>query len=109
MVMIDLIVDFLICICNVNMVKYDKLELFVFKIKKEIVEILKCEGFICDVEYIEDDNVGIICVFLKYGVIGECVIIGLKCISKLGLCVYVKLIEVFKVFNGLGIVIVFIF
>lgn len=56
MVMIDLIVDMFICICNVNMVCYEKLEVFVFKIKKEIVEFLKCEGFICDVEYIEDNK-----------------------------------------------------
>lgn len=56
MVMIDLIVDFLICICNVNMVKYEFLEVFVLKIKCDIVEILKCEGFVCDVEYIEDDK-----------------------------------------------------
>lgn len=46
---------------------------------------------------------------MKYGVNNECVIIGLKCISKFGLCVYVKVDEVLCVFNGLGIVFVFIF
>lgn len=56
MVMIDLIVDMLICICNVNMVCYEKFEIFVFKLKREIVEILKCEGFICDVEFVEDSK-----------------------------------------------------
>lgn len=106
--MIDLIVDFLICICNVNMVCYDLLEVFVLKIKCNIVEILKNEGFVCDVEYIDDDKQGIICVFLKYGKDNECVISGLKCILKLGLCLYVKVDVVFKVLNGLGIVIILI-
>lgn len=50
-----------------------------------------------------------ICVFLKFGKNGECVIINLKCIFKLGLCVYVKVDEVLKVLNGLGIVIILIF
>lgn len=56
MVMTDPIADFLTRIRNANMVKHDKLELPASKIKKEIAEILKREGFIRDVEYIEDDN-----------------------------------------------------
>lgn len=56
MIMIDLIVDMFICVRNVNMVCYEKLELFVLNIKKEIVEILKSEGFIKNVEYVEDDK-----------------------------------------------------
>ncbi|WP_255297999.1 30S ribosomal protein S8, partial [Listeria monocytogenes] len=89
-----------------NMVKHDKLELPASKIKKEIAEILKREGFIRDVEYIEDDNAGTIRVFLKYGATGERVITGLKRISKPGLRVYAKSTEVPKVLNGLGIAIV---
>ncbi|MBA5844413.1 30S ribosomal protein S8, partial [Escherichia coli] len=72
----------------------------------EIAEILKREGFIRDVEYIEDDNAGKIRVFLKYGATGERVITGLKRISKPGLRVYAQSTEVPKVLNGLGIAIV---
>ncbi|MBC2043015.1 30S ribosomal protein S8 [Listeria welshimeri] len=106
MVMTDPIADFLTRIRNANMVKHDKLELPASKIKKEIAEILKREGFIRDVEYIEDDNAGAIRVFLKYGATGERVITGLKRISKPGLRVYAKSTEVPKVLNGLGIAIV---
>ncbi|HHQ0378591.1 TPA: 30S ribosomal protein S8 [Listeria innocua] len=106
MVMTDPIADFLTRIRNANMVKHDKLELPASKIKKEIAEILKREGFIRDVEYIKDDNAGTIRVFLKYGATGERVITGLKRISKPGLRVYAKSTEVPKVLNGLGIAIV---
>ena len=74
--------------------------------KKDIAEILKNEGFIRDVEYVEDNKQGIIRVFLKYGKDGERVITGLKRISKPGLRSYVKSDAVPKVLNGLGIAIV---
>jgi len=67
---------------------------------------LKREGFIKDVEYMEDDKQGVIRVFLKYGKDNERVITGLKRISKPGLRVYAKAGEVPKVLNGLGIAIV---
>ena len=70
-----------------------------------MAEILKREGFIRDVEYIEDNKQGIVRVFLKYGSNNERVITGLKRISKPGLRVYVKADEVPRVLNGLGIAI----
>ena len=76
------------------------------KMKKDIAEILKQEGFIRDVEYVEDNKQGIIRVFLKYGKDGERVISGLKRISKPGLRSYVKADAVPKVLNGLGIAII---
>ena len=105
MVMTDPIADMLTRIRNANMVRHEKLELPASKIKKEIAEILKREGFVRDVEYIEDDKQGIIRIFLKYGQNNERVITGLKRISKPGLRVYVKNTEVPKVLNGLGIAI----
>ena len=67
---------------------------------------MKQEGFIRDVEYVEDNKQGIIRVFLKYGKDGERVISGLKRISKPGLRSYVKADAVPKVLNGLGIAII---
>ena len=106
MSMTDPIADFLTRIRNANMVRHESLEVPASKIKKDIAEILKNEGFIKDVEYIEDDKQGIIRVFLKYGKNNERVISGLKRISKPGLRSYVKADEVPKVLNGLGIAII---
>ena len=105
MVMTDPIADFLTRIRNANMVKHETLEVPASKIKRDIAEILKREGFIRDVEYIEDDKQGIIRVFLKYGQNGEKVITGLKRVSKPGLRVYKKREDLPKVLNGLGIAI----
>ncbi|CAM4213377.1 30S ribosomal protein S8 [Lederbergia lenta] len=106
MVMTDPIADLLTRIRNANMVRHEKLEIPASNIKKEIAEILKREGFIRDVEYIEDNKQGIIRIFLKYGGNNERVITGLKRISKPGLRVYAKANEVPKVLNGLGIALV---
>ncbi|MDQ0215724.1 small subunit ribosomal protein S8 [Oikeobacillus pervagus] len=106
MVMTDPIADLLTRIRNANMVRHEKLEVPGSKIKKDIADILKREGFVRDVEYIEDNKQGIIRIFLKYGQNNERVITGLKRISKPGLRVYAKANEVPKVLNGLGIALV---
>lgn len=103
MVMTDPIADMLTRIRNANMVRHEKIEMPASNIKKQIAEILKREGFVRDVEYIEDNKQGIIRIFLKYGANNERVITGLKRISKPGLRVYAKSTEVPRVLNGLGI------
>ncbi|KRM47123.1 30S ribosomal protein S8 [Lentilactobacillus parabuchneri DSM 5707 = NBRC 107865] len=104
--MTDPIADFLTRIRNANMVYHETVEVPASKIKRDIAEILKREGFVRDVEYIEDDKQGIIRVFLKYGKDKQRVITGLKRISKPGLRSYVKADDVPKVLNGLGIAII---
>lgn len=103
MVMTDPIADMLTRIRNANMVRHEKMELPASNIKREIAEILKREGFIRDVEYIEDAKQGTLRLFLKYGANNERVITGLKRISKPGLRVYAKADEVPKVLGGLGV------
>ena len=76
MAMTDPIADFLTRIRNANMVKHESVEVPASKMKKNIADILKNEGFVRDVEYIEDDKQGIIRVFLKYGKNNERVISG---------------------------------
>ena len=105
MAMTDPIADFLTRIRNANMVKHESVEVPASKMKRDIAEILKNEGFIRYVEYIDDDKQGIIRVFLKYGKNNERVISGLRRISKPGLRSYVKADAVPKVLNGLGIAI----
>ncbi|MFO8068910.1 MAG: 30S ribosomal protein S8 [Alkalibacterium sp.] len=106
MVMTDPIADFLTRIRNANNARHTKLEIPASKVKKGMADILKSEGFIKGVEFVEDDKQGIIRVFLKYGQNNERVITGLKRISKPGLRVYVKAEEMPKVLNGLGIALV---
>ena len=106
MVMTDPIADLLTRIRNANMVRHEKLEVPASKMKKDVADILKREGFIRDVEYIEDNKQGILRIFLKYGANNERVITGIKRISKPGLRVYAKAGDVPRVLNGLGIAIV---
>ena len=106
MSMSDPIADFLTLIRNANMAQHESVEAPASKMKKDIAEILKNEGFIRDVEYVDDNKQGIIRVFLKYGNDGQRVISGLKRISKPGLRTYVKADAVPKVLNGLGIAII---
>lgn len=106
MVMTDPIADFLTRIRNGNMRRFEVIEAPASKIKREIAEILKAEGYVKDVEYVEDNKQGVIRVFLKYGKNNEKVITNLKRISKPGLRVYVKSDDVPKVLNGLGTAII---
>ncbi|GGA04623.1 MULTISPECIES: 30S ribosomal protein S8 [Paenibacillus] len=106
MVMSDPIADMLTRIRNANIVRHETVEIPASKVKREIAEILKKEGFIRDAEYVEDSKQGIIRLFLKYGSNNERVISGLKRISKPGLRVYTKSQEVPRVLGGLGIAII---
>lgn len=106
MSMTDPIADLLTRIRNANMAHRDVVEIPASKIKKSIAEILKSEGFIRDVEYIEDNKQGVIRVFLKYGEDRNRVITGIKRISKPGLRKYAKADSLPKVLNGLGVAII---
>jgi small subunit ribosomal protein S8 len=104
--MSDPIADFLTRIRNAGMVYHDKVEVPSSRIKKELAELLKAEGYIKDVEYIADDKQGVIRMYLKYGPNRERVITGLKRISRPGLRVYAKKDEIPKVLGGLGVAII---
>ncbi|SDJ08582.1 30S ribosomal protein S8 [Natribacillus halophilus] len=106
MVMTDPIADMLTRIRNANMVRHDKLELPASNLKKEVAKILKREGYIRDVEFVDDKKQGVIRIFLKYGQGDERVISGLKRISKPGLRVYTNSDEIPRVLNGLGIAVI---
>ncbi|TCP68814.1 30S ribosomal protein S8 [Baia soyae] len=106
MVMTDPIADMLTRIRNANMVRHESLEVPASRMKREIAEILKREGFIRDAEYVEDSKQGVLRIFLKYGSNNEKVISGLKRISKPGLRVYAKSTEIPRVLRGLGIAVI---
>ena len=106
MVMTDPIADMLTRIRNANVVGHDKLAIPASKMKIEIADILKREGFIRNYEVSEDNKQGVLRIYLKYGANDERVITGLKRISKPGLRVYAKADEVPRVLNGLGTAVV---
>ena len=106
MVMTDPIADMLTRIRNANQMRHETVEMPSSKIKREIAEVLKREGFIRDAEYIEDNKQGILRLSLKYSKDAVRVVTGLKRISKPGLRVYVQSSEVPRVLNGLGIAII---
>lgn len=106
MVVTDPIADFLTRIRNANTVYMEKVEVPASKTKMALATILKEEGFVKGVEYIEDGKQGIIRLYLKYGSNKEKVITGLKRISRPGLRVYAKKDELPKVLGGLGIAVV---
>ena len=106
MVMTDPIADMLTRIRNANQMKHEFVNIPASKIKLEILNVIKNEGYINDVEFIEDGKQGNIKVALKYTEKKERVIQGITRISKPGLRVYAKSTEMPKVLNGLGIAVV---
>lgn len=106
MVMTDPIADLLTRIRNANTVYQEKVEIPSSKVKAAIADIFKQEGFIKDVEYIDDGKQGVLRLYLKYGTNREKVISGIKRISKPGLRVYAKKDQVPKVLGGLGVAVI---
>ena len=105
MSMTDPIADMLTRIRNANQMKHESVSMPASRLKLEILEVLKNEGYIAEYEKVEDGKQGVIKVTLKY-VDKERVIKGLKKISKPGLRVYAKANELPKVLNGLGIAVI---
>ncbi|MBN2540923.1 MAG: 30S ribosomal protein S8 [Bacilli bacterium] len=106
MVMTDPIADMLTRIRNANQMKHKTVDVPASKLKAEILEVLKREGYITDFERLNDGVQGALRITLKYLQNEERVIRGLKKISKPGLRVYAKTDDLPKVLNGLGIAII---
>ncbi len=106
MVMTDPIADLLTRIRNANSMRHETVEIPASRLKADILNVLKQEGFIVD--YVsKNEAVGsTLVVTLKYTANNERVIKGLKRISKPGLRVYAQASQLPKVLNGLGIAII---
>ncbi len=105
MVMTDPIADLLTRIRNANQMKHETVDIPASKLKKELLEVLKKEGYIGNIAVVKGDVQDTLRVTLKY-LNTERVIKGLKRISKPGLRVYAKTNEIPKVLNGLGIAVI---
>lgn len=106
MVVTDPIADMLTRIRNANQLKYKEVLVPTSKLKVEIANILKNEGYISGYKLVSTENGSMMNIELKYGAKKERVITGLKRISKPGLRVYAKKEEIPTVLNGLGIAII---
>ena len=106
MVVTDPIADMLTRIRNANQLKYKEVLVPTSKLKVEIANILKNEGYINGYKIEKTENGSMMVLELKYGAKKERVITGLKRISKPGLRVYAKKEEIPTVLNGLGIAII---
>ena len=106
MTMTDPIADFLTRLRNANSAYHDEVSLPHSKIKANIAEILKREGYITDF-HTEDARVGkSLVVKLKYGPNRERSLAGLRRVSKPGLRVYAKSAELPRVLGGLGVALI---
>ncbi|MGR6743310.1 MULTISPECIES: 30S ribosomal protein S8 [Microbacterium] len=105
MTMTDPVADMLTRLRNANSAHHDSVSLPSSKLKTNIAEILKQEGYISSWE-VSDARVGqTLTMTLKYGPNRERSIAGIKRVSKPGLRVYAKSTELPTVLGGLGVAI----
>ncbi|AUI63295.1 30S ribosomal protein S8 [Amycolatopsis sp. BJA-103] len=106
MTMTDPIADFLTRLRNANSAYHDEVVLPHSKIKANIAEILKREGYIASYRDEPGEKHKNLIVELKYGPNRERSIAGLRRVSKPGLRVYAKSTELPNVLGGLGVAII---
>jgi small subunit ribosomal protein S8 len=106
MSMTDPIADLLSRIRNAQVAKHDRLDVPISKLKREVVKLLKEEGFIKSFREIEGEPVGTLRIFLRYSGEGVPAISHLAKVSKPGRRVYRRAGDIPAVRNGLGIGIV---
>ena len=91
---------------NANNAQHETVSMPSSKLKVNIAEILKQEGYIADYK-VEEVKVGkTLTLDLKYGPTRESSIAGLRRVSKPGLRVYAKSNELPQVLGGLGVAII---
>ncbi len=104
--MTDPIADMLTRIRNALTVKKETVEIPASNMKREIARILLAEGYVKNVQEVEDGYNGKLVVTLKYTDAHQSVISGLERVSKPGLRSYSGAKTMPKVLGGFGIAIV---
>ena len=102
----DPIADMLTRIRNANNARHTTVDIPASNMKKAIADILLSEGYVKNVEIIDDNIQGIIRITLKYGENKQKVLTGLKKVSKPGLRSYASKDELPRVLKGLGVAII---
>ncbi len=109
MTMTDPIADMLTRLRNANQAYHDRVSMPYSKIKANIAEVLKAEGYVAawQVEEPVAEAVGkTLVVELKYGPSRERSLAGIRRVSKPGLRVYAKAPDLPRVLGGLGVAII---
>ena len=101
----DPVGDMLTRIRNAILARHERAEIPLSRLKREIAEILKSEGFIQGYE-VNDEAPAKLTVILKYGRDRSSAILGLKRCSRPGLRLYVRHRDLPTVRGGLGISII---
>jgi len=102
----DPIADMLTRIRNANRVGKKRVRIKRSKVCLGVARVLKEEGDIADYVAIDDATQGIIEVDLKYGPLGEKVILDVQRASRPGRRTYTRVDELRRVRDGLGIAVV---
>ena len=102
----DPIADMLTRIRNAVRVRDREVKIPASKLKAGVAEVLKREGYILGYDRIDDTRQGILRIQLKYGPLGQPVILELKRVSRPGRRDYRPADGLPTVLNGLGIAIV---
>jgi small subunit ribosomal protein S8 len=103
--MTDPIADMLTRIRNAIMARHDYTDVPASRLKLDIAQVLKKEGFIRGYEVRGEGPKKVLRIHLAYTDRGEPLIAGLQRVSKPGLRVYVKRKEIPRVYGGLGVAI----
>ena len=109
MTMTDPIADMLTRLRNANQAYHEQVQMPYSKIKANIAEVLKSEGYISawSVQEPDEGKVGkALVVDLKYGTSRERSLAGIRRVSKPGLRVYAKAPDLPRVLGGLGVAII---
>ena len=109
MTMTDPIADMLTRLRNANQAYHDRVQMPYSKIKANIAEVLKSEGYVTAWAVQEPDEGAVgksLIVELKYGQSRERSLAGIRRVSKPGLRVYAKHTGLPKVLGGLGVAII---
>ena len=109
MTMTDPIADMLTRLRNANQAYHERVTMPYSKIKANIAEVLKAEGYIAawGVQEPEEGTVGKKLILdLKFGTSRERSLAGIRRVSKPGLRVYAKAPDLPRVLGGLGVAII---
>lgn len=121
--MTDPLADMLTRIRNANSIERPAVEMVATRLKKNVAQVLKDEGFILDYQigyystdehghsvFTQDDDLtrpkAILRVYMKYGPEGERVIRYIQRVSTPGCRIYRRSTQLAKVLDGLGISII---
>lgn len=99
----DPIADMLTVIRNGNSIHRETVMVPASKLKQGVVDVMKREGFLEDVRFLDESAQGKLKIYLKYGPDGEQVIHRINRVSKPGRRVYAGVEDIKPVLRGIGV------